>query len=70
MLRLAYAARMPEVIIELAQGRSLDQKRALVKDITDAIVRHCDAPADAVTIIIHENPRTDKAKGGVLFSER
>ena len=29
-----------------------------------------DAPADAVTIIIHENPRTDKAKGSVLFSER
>ena len=69
-LCLAYAARMPEVIIELAQGRTLDQKRALVKDITDAIVRHCDAPADAVTIIIHENPRTDKAKGGVLFSDR
>ena len=69
-LRVAYAAGMPEVIIEMMQGRSLDQKRALVKDITDAIVRHCEAPADAVTIIIHENPRTDKAKGGVLFSER
>jgi 4-oxalocrotonate tautomerase len=61
---------MPEVIIEMMPGRTLDQKRALVKDITDAIVRHCDAPADAVTSIIHENPRTDKAKGGVLFSER
>jgi len=61
---------MPEVIIEMAQGRSLDEKRALVKDITDAIVRNCKVDADAVTVIIHENPRTDKAKGGVLFSER
>jgi 4-oxalocrotonate tautomerase len=61
---------MPEVIIELAQGRSLDQKRALVKDITDAVVRNCGVAPDAVTVIIHENPHTDKAKGGVLFSER
>ena len=61
---------MPEVIIELAEGRSLEQKRALVKDITDAVVRNCSVPVDAVTVIIHENPRTDKAKGGVLFSER
>lgn len=61
---------MPEVIIELAEGRSVDQKRALVRDITDAVVRNCNVPADAVTVIIHENPRTDKAKGGVLFSER
>jgi 4-oxalocrotonate tautomerase len=61
---------MPEVIIELAEGRSLDAKRSLVKDITDAVVRNCNVSPDAVTVIIHENPRTDKAKGGVLFSER
>lgn len=61
---------MPEVIIEMAEGRSLDQKRALIKDITDAVVRNCQVSAEAVTVIIHENPRTDKAKGGVLFSER
>ncbi len=65
-----YKHGVPEVIIELAQGRSLDQKRALVKDITDAVVRNCEVTPDAVTVIIHENPRTDKAKGGVLFSER
>jgi 4-oxalocrotonate tautomerase len=48
----------------------VDQKRSLVKDITDAVVRNCQVTPDAVTVIIHENPRTDKAKGGVLFSER
>jgi 4-oxalocrotonate tautomerase len=61
---------MPEVIIELAEGRSVEQKRALVKDITEAVVRHAGVTPDAVTVIIHENPKTDKAKGGVLFSER
>ena len=63
-------ARMPEVIIEIAQGRTQEQKRALIKEITEAVVRTCAVPADAVTVIIHENPLTDKGKGGVLFSER
>lgn len=63
-------ARMPEVIIEIAQGRTQDQKRALIKEITEAVVRTCSVPADAVTVIIHENPLTDKGKGGVPFSER
>jgi 4-oxalocrotonate tautomerase len=61
---------MPEVIVELAQGRTLDQKRALVREINRAVVETCNVPADAVTVIIHENPLTDKAKGGVLFADR
>jgi 4-oxalocrotonate tautomerase len=61
---------MPEVIVYALKGRSVDQKRALVKDITDAVVRNFGATADAVTIQIVEAPMTDKAKGGVLFSEK
>ncbi|MBX5490052.1 MAG: tautomerase family protein [Chloroflexi bacterium] len=61
---------MPEVIIELAEGRSVEQKRALVQAMTRAMVETLNVKADDVTIIIHENPKTDKAKGGVLFSER
>jgi 4-oxalocrotonate tautomerase len=61
---------MPEVIIELAKGRSVDQKRALVKGITQVVVETCNTPASEVTVIIHETPLTDKAKGGVLFADR
>jgi 4-oxalocrotonate tautomerase len=60
---------MPEVIIEMAQGRTAEQKRSLIIDVTEAFVKN-GIPKDAVTVIIHENPLTDKAKGGVLFSER
>ena len=60
---------MPEVIIEMAQGRSLDEKRALVKDITDAVVKNFSVPVEAVTVEIVESEPTAKAKGGVLFSE-
>ena len=61
---------MPEVIIEMAQGRTLDEKRALVKDITDPVVKNFDVTADAVLVEIIESSRDNKAKGGVLFSER
>ena len=33
---------MPEIYIYAVEGRSMDQKRALVKDVTDAVVRHFD----------------------------
>ncbi len=61
---------MPEVIVYAIEGRSIEQKRGLVKDITEAVVRNFGAPAEAVTIQIVEARKSDKAKGGVLFSER
>jgi 4-oxalocrotonate tautomerase len=61
---------MPEVIIELAEGRSVEQKRKLVKEITEVVARVCDSDPQNVIVIIHTNPKTDKAKGGVLFSDR
>lgn len=61
---------MPEVIVYAVAGRSVEQKRALVKDISDAVVKNFNAPLDAVTVQIVECPPTDKAKGGVLFSDR
>jgi 4-oxalocrotonate tautomerase len=60
---------MPEVIVYLIEGRSLDAKRALVKDITDAVVKNIGAPAEAVTISLVETPKTAKGKGGVLFAD-
>jgi len=62
--------RMPEVYVHAVEGRTLEQKRALVKDITDAVVRHFSVPPEVVTVEIMESPKTHKAKGGVLFSDR
>ncbi len=60
---------MPEVYVHAIEGRSKDQKRALIKDITDAVVKNFSVPADAVVIEIVESDPTSKAKGGVLFSD-
>ncbi len=61
---------MPEVYVHAVEGRTIDQKRALVKDITDAVVRHFGATPDRVMVQIVESPKENKAKGGVLFSDR
>lgn len=60
---------MPEVVVYALGGRSQDQKRALCKDITDAVVKNFGTPADAVVVTLVESAKTDKSKGGVLFSE-
>lgn len=60
---------MPEVIVYLLEGRSLEEKRGLVKDLTAAIVKNIGAPAEAVTVSLVETAKSAKAKGGVLFSE-
>jgi 4-oxalocrotonate tautomerase len=61
---------MPEIYVYAVEGRSLDQKRQLIRDITDAVVRNFGSPAEAVMVQIIESPKENKAKGGVLFSER
>ena len=60
---------MPEVYVHAVKGRSQEQKKALVKDITDAVVKNFSVPIDAVMVEIVETDPTAKAKGGVLFSE-
>jgi len=61
---------MPEIYVYAVEGRSIDQKRALVKEITASVVRHFGVDAEAVVVQIVESSKVNKAKGGVLFSER
>jgi 4-oxalocrotonate tautomerase len=61
---------MPEVYVYAVEGRTLEQKRNLVKDITEAVVKNFKVPADAVMVQIMESAKDLKAKGGVLFSDR
>jgi 4-oxalocrotonate tautomerase len=61
---------MPEIIIYLAEGRTVDAKRAVVKDITDTVVKNFNVTAENVAIQIVEAPKENKAKGGLLFIDR
>ena len=60
---------MPIVQMEILKGRTVEQKRAMVKEVTDAICRTLNAPPEAVSIIIRV--RFDNyAKAGVLRSDQ
>ena len=60
---------MPEIYVHAVKGRTHEQKKALMKDITDAVVKHFKTSPDAVVVSIIETEAACKAKGGVLFSE-
>jgi len=60
---------LPEVYVHSVKGRTPEQKRGLIKDITEAVVKNYNVPVDAVLVQLVESEPTEKAKGGVLFSE-
>ena len=47
---------MPFVRIDLFEGRTLEQKKALAKEDTEAVVRNTGAPQSAVHVIINDMP--------------
>ena len=60
---------MPIVIIEMLEGRTVEQKKKLVVGITSAFV-NIGTPAEALHIIMKDNPRYNLAIGDKLFSEK
>lgn len=61
---------MPEIVVYAAEGRSLEQKKKLLKGLTQAVVDAFDVEPEVVTVSIIETPKHLKAKGGVPFDER
>jgi 4-oxalocrotonate tautomerase len=60
---------MAVVTVEMWKGRTVDQKRALVKAITDAMVEHCGSKPDHLHVIIHDIPRESWGRAGKLATE-
>ena len=61
---------MPLVTIMLIEGRSQEQKRAMFKAVTDAIVTSLGAPREAVRITLNEVPMEHFSVGGMTRDER
>ena len=57
---------MPIVQMEILKGRTLDQKRKMVKKVTTAVTETLDCPKEAVRIIIIEMEPENFAVGGDL----
>ena len=61
---------MPIVTIKIIEGRTVAQKRAMVKDVTEAIAKTSGAPASAVHIDIVDIKKENIADKGELFCDR
>jgi 4-oxalocrotonate tautomerase len=61
---------MPVVTIQMAAGRTLEQKRRVVEEFTATLVSVMKVDPADVTILVHELQRESIAKAGRLLSER
>ena len=60
---------MPVVIVEMWEGRTVEQKRQLAVGIT-SVMTGLGIPPGEVHIIIKDNPKHNWASGGRLASEK
>jgi 4-oxalocrotonate tautomerase len=61
---------MPRIIVQAISGRTVEQKRELVRRITDAVVETWHVEPDIVTIRIEEVAAENFARAGVLAVDR
>ncbi|MEU5099356.1 2-hydroxymuconate tautomerase [Streptomyces sp. NPDC020996] len=61
---------MPLVEVTLTEGRTPEQVRALISEVTAAVVRAVGAPQQSVRVVVREIPRTHFAAGDVTIAER
>ena len=61
---------MPNITVEIFEGRTLEQRRQFVKGITQSAVDAFGIDPDGVRITFFEIGRDDLARGGTLFSDR
>lgn len=57
---------MPTVHIFMHEGRTIDQKRALVQKVTTAVSEAVNVSASDVDVIVQENGAYDFARGGIF----
>jgi 4-oxalocrotonate tautomerase len=61
---------MPTIRVEMFEGRTAEQKKNLVKALTDAVVETLGGKPEAVDILLFDIKRSDWATGGELWSEK
>lgn len=61
---------MPIITIKLARGRSIEQKRQLVRALTAAAVQTLEVKPEWVSIVIDDYDRENWATGGELHADK
>lgn len=61
---------MPTIHVQMFAGRTVEQKRALAKALTDATVATLGAKPESVDVVFTDVQRQDWATGGELWSDK
>ncbi len=61
---------MPLVEVSLIEGRTPEQLRSLITNLTEAVQTSVGAAPEAIRVIVREVPATHWAVGGVPLAER
>ena len=61
---------MPLVEVTMVEGRSGEQLRALISELTAAVEKAVGAPRENIRVVIREVPATHWAAGDVTIAER
>jgi 4-oxalocrotonate tautomerase len=61
---------MPLVQIHMLEGRTPEQKKKMITEVTAALINSLDAPPENVRIVIYEVPKSHWSVGGVTMEER
>jgi 4-oxalocrotonate tautomerase len=61
---------MPIIKVEMFPGRTRDQKRELVKELTESFVRTCGGTPTSVTVVISDVEKQDWGVGGELCADK
>ena len=61
---------MPVIHVMLWEGRDLDQKRMIAKQITDTMVNVAKVPPESVVVSFQDFAKSNWAEGGLLASDK
>ncbi|MBL8346932.1 MAG: 4-oxalocrotonate tautomerase [Rubrivivax sp.] len=61
---------MPTLRVELFEGRTIEQKAALARELTAACVKVLGGSADGVDVVFFDIARQNWATGGTLWSQK
>lgn len=61
---------MPTIRVEMLEGRTPEQKTALVKALTRAVVDSLGTKPESVDVVLFDIKRENWATGGVQWSEK
>jgi 4-oxalocrotonate tautomerase len=59
---------MPVIVVEMWEGRTIEQKKLLIEGITDSFAK-IGTPAEVVQVILRDIPKHNWSVGGKLASE-